>query len=137
MPAIVGLARAIEITGSEREMESVRLTKLREFFLNGIQQLFPHVVVNGYLANRLSHNINISIPDIDTEFLSLQLDAAGIEVSTKSTCMRDEEESYVVAALGGEAWRARHSLRITLGRFTTKKDIDYSLRVLRTVAMRH
>ncbi len=131
IPGIVGFARALEIAVSEREKEISRLTILRDYFIKKILTLFPHAVLNGSPTLRLPGNINISIPETDTEFLTLQLDAEGVLVSTKSSCMRDSEDSYVVRALGGKKFRAAHSLRISLGRFTTKKDIDTTLAILR------
>ena len=80
------------------------------------------IVFNGDMTERLPNTINISIKDCDTEFLTLQLDAKGFAVSTKSACLSDEDSSYVVDALGGEKWRAKNTLRISLGRFTTKED---------------
>ncbi len=88
------------------------------------------MVINGDMKDRLPNNLNISLPGIDTEFLTLKLDAEGIAVSTKSSCLKDEKESYVVSALGGGKERARSSLRVTLGRYTTRKDIEYCARTL-------
>ena len=123
VPVIASFAFALAIAEKEKVKESARLLKLREFIRS---QLFRSVragiVFNGDMTERLPNTINISIKDCDTEFLTLQLDAKGFAVSTKSACLSDEDSSYVVDALGGEKWRAKNTLRISLGRFTTKED---------------
>ena len=93
------------------------------------------VVVNGSMekGERLPNNLNISLFDVDTEFLTLKLDAKGIVVSTKSSCLTDEKESYVVVALGGGPKRAASSLRFTLGRNTTTKEVENTAKTLVTL----
>ena len=133
VPAIVGFAEALRIGVAERTKESVRIAKLRDHFYyiiranNGIE-----AVVNGSMqkGERLPNNLNISLPGVDTEFLTLQLDARGIAVSTKSSCLKDEKSSYVVEALGGGKARSSSSLRFTLGRGTTKKDVEIASKIL-------
>ncbi len=124
VPAAVALAEALTICQKERDKESKRLSTLRDFLIRRITtRESRRVVLNGGPARRLPNNINISILDCDTEFLTLQLDAKGFTVSTKSACLGKEEGSYVVGALGGEPWRATQTLRISLGRFTNSSDI--------------
>ena len=94
------------------------------------------VVLNGDMEERLPNNLNISLLGVDTEFLTLKLDAEGVAVSTKSSCLKDEKESYVVSALGGATGRAGSSLRFTLGRGTTKKEIERCVRTLSALLRR-
>ncbi len=135
IPGIVGFAEALRIATAEREKESLRIAKLRDhlyLLIRANKKVAETVVVNGSMekSERLPNNLNISLPGVDTEFLTLQLDTQGVSVSTKSSCLKDEKESYVISALGGTKEGARSSLRLTLGRFTTKKEIDYCVRVL-------
>lgn len=126
IPGIVGFAEALRHATAEREKESARLAVLRNLLYSEVlKNIRIKCEVNGSMeaGERLPNNLNISLPGVDTEFLTLQLDAAGIAVSTKSSCLKDEKESYVVAALGGGGKRARSTLRFTLGRHTTKADI--------------
>jgi len=127
VPAIVGFAEALRIATVEREKEFLRVEKLRDHLYSLIRtnKRIHAVVVNGSMerGERLPNNLNISLPGTDTEFLTLQLDAAGIAVSTKSSCLKDEKESYVVKALREGKKRAPSSLRITVGRYTTKADV--------------
>ncbi len=134
VPGIVGFAEALRIAVAERKEESARLMTLRNnFYSNVLQNMgIEHVIVNGSMkeGERLPNNLNVSFPGRDTEMLTLQLDAVGIAVSTKSSCLKNERESYVVSALGGGTERARASMRFTLGRNTTKKDIFTTQKIL-------
>lgn len=135
IPGIVGFTEALRLAVAEREKESARVLKLRDYLYSLIRankRIKAEVVVNGSMekGERLPNNLNISLPGIDTEMLTLQLDAAGIAVSTKSSCLAGKKESYVVAALGGEKHRDASTLRFTLGRGTTKNDIEYAAKTL-------
>ena len=139
IPAIVGFAEALALAVRGREKESARLTKLREYLYSLIRtnKRMGEVILNGDEKKRLPNNVNIFLLGVDTEFSVIQLDRHGIAVSTKSSCLRDEEESYVVKALGGDPRRAKSSLRISLGHGTTKKDIDFFIQTLQNLLSHH
>jgi cysteine desulfurase len=87
--------------------------------------------VNGAHAQAMPHILNISIPNIQSEYLTLALDHAGIAISTKSACREGEaSRSHVVEALGGESWRSQNTLRFSLGRSTTKEELIKVVSVL-------
>ena len=126
IPAIVGFAQALLIAVSEREKESARVGKLRDYLCAAlVQGSGAEIMLNGSMkqGERLPNNLNFSLLGVDTEFLTLQLDANGVSVSTKSSCLKDEKNSYVISALGGGIGRSSSSLRCTLGRWTTKAEI--------------
>lgn len=135
--AIAGLAKAFELAAENREKESVRLTELRDYFISELMKLSSKynqkIVLNGDQQERIPNNINVSFLGLDNEFLLLQLDAKGIACSTKSSCMRDENESYVLAALGLPVDIARTSLRFSLGKDTKKRHLDFVLKKLATI----
>src|SRR3990167_8610644 len=120
----LGFAEAFECIARERELEAKRLRELRDMLAQELSARIPGLVVNGDLKHVLPHMLNISIPNISSEYIVLALDKAGIAISTKSACRESEEASHVVAALGGEEWRARNTLRISLGKNTQKKGIS-------------
>jgi len=125
---IVGLAKALEIAQAERAAESARLTPLRDYFISEIQKRVPKVILNGHPVKRLPNNINVSILDIEGEALVLYLDAKGISFSTGSACTSESlEPSHVILALGKPYEFAHASMRFTMGRSTTKKELDYVL----------
>lgn len=137
-----GFAAAFEIVAKERQAESKRLQKLRDELVRELFANVPGVVVNGStslttggnLKHLLPHMLNISIPDIDPEYLCLALDHEGIAVSTKSACNEGQKASHVVEALGGEKWRAENTLRISLGRGTKTADLLRAVEALSRLA---
>lgn len=125
IPAIVGLAKALEIADSLRDEESARLTKIRDYFWQELKKNFPTVVLNGSLENRLPNNLNVSFPGLDGEQLVIELDARGVACSTGSACsMKETDQSYVIMALTGDIDRAQGAVRFSLGRETVMSDID-------------
>jgi cysteine desulfurase len=76
------------------------------------------------------HILNVSIPGIGNEFFVLQLDAKGIACSTKSSCLRDEEESYVLKAMGANS---KTSIRFSFGRYTQKRDIVKAAKIIASI----
>lgn len=128
---IVGLAKALEIAEEERASSMKRLTKLRDYFVEQVLDTIPKIRLNGHPEERLPNNANISFLDIEGEALLLYLDAKGVEASTGSACTSATlDPSHVIIALGFPFEVAHGSMRFTLGRSTTKKDIDYTLSVL-------
>ncbi len=128
---IAGLAKALEIVQAERVAESTRLTPLRDHFISELRKRVPDAVLNGHPTKRLPNNVNISIPGANGEEVVLRLDAAGISCSTGSACAAESSEpSHVILALGRSRELANGSLRLTMGRSTTKEDIDYVLEKL-------
>ena len=135
-----GFAAAFETITKERVREAKRLSELRDELAKELVSKIAGLVVNGDLEHTLPHMLNVSIPDISSEYLTLALDHAGIALSTKSACREGEESrSHVVEALGpaGSAepagWRAENTMRFSLGRDTTIRDIEYVVRTLPAV----
>lgn len=128
---IVGFAKALEIAQKEKIQESRRLKLLQDKLINQIPEIIPKSVLNGHPNKRLPNNVNFSFLDIEGEALVLLLDNYGIACSTGSACTSESlEPSHVILALGKPYEFAHGSLRITLGKRNTQKDIDYFLKVL-------
>ncbi len=129
VPGIVGLGEAIEmIKGHKKD-----LNKIIDFRDRIIESLLKvrGAEISGGIENRLPNNINISFAGVEGESLLMALDQEGIFVSTGSACSsKDLKPSHVLQALGLSPNRAHGSLRITLGRYTTKKEVDYLLKKL-------
>jgi len=131
-----GFAAAFTIVAGEREHESKRLKKLRDSLADELLEKIPGLVINGDMKHMLPHMLNVSIPPADcrtTEYLTLALDHAGIAVSTKSTCEEGQKASHVVAALGGEEWRAKNTVRFSLGRETTASEVQETIHTLQSL----
>jgi cysteine desulfurase len=126
VPGIVGLGKAAEIAAAEVMDESSRVGTLRDRLLDGLRARVPDLHVNGSMARRLAHNLNVSFPDVVGE--SLLLGISDICVSAGSACSSGSEAPpYVLTALGLDPDLARASIRFGLGRQTTVEEIDYTI----------
>ncbi|HWL66705.1 MAG TPA: cysteine desulfurase family protein, partial [Actinomycetota bacterium] len=137
VPGIVGLGIAAEIAAREVDAKAARLRTLRDGLLDGIRRAIPDVVVNGTLEHRAPNNVNVCIPGTEGETLLLLLDERGIACSSGSACASGAlDPSHVLLALGLQPEVAKGSLRFTLGRSSTKADVDALLDVLPDVVGR-
>jgi len=128
---IVGFSEALKLAEKLRKKESQRLKTLRDYFIKKVLKTIPSSRLNGHTQKRLPNNINLSFTGIEGESLVLRLDQYGISSSTGSACTStDLTPSHVLLALGLPEDLAHGSLRLTLGRKTTKKDLDYVLKIL-------
>ncbi len=134
VPLIVGFAQAMEIAEKMKVKESARLAKLRDYFFSLIHKNFPDAFINGDKTRRLPNNVNVSFPGYESDFLVIELDARGVLVSGKSACKSgDGEVSYVINAIRPEADETEGSVRFSLGRTTTKDDIEYTIKSLKEI----
>ncbi len=131
VPGIIGLSEALTRACAEKEKESRRMTLLRDYFIQRVLASIPRAELNGNTRARLANNVNFSFVGMESEWIVLQLDAAGIAAGSKSACLsKAENKSYVIAALHKSDAHAQSSVRFTLGKSTIKKDIDYTLKQL-------
>lgn len=125
---IVALGKAISILDKELESNNEKLKDLQDYALKRIESILKEddYILNGDFENRLPNNISISFKGIDGESLLLALDLEGIYLSSGSACHSDSTEpSHVLQAIGVPSEYANGTLRISFGKYTTKKDIDY------------
>jgi cysteine desulfurase len=126
----IGLAKALDLTQKEKTAEIKKVKQLRDYLQKNILKI-SKVILNGHPQKRLPNNLNIIISDIEGEALILELDKAGIAASTGSAChSRSLEPSHVLKSLGLSREKIHGSLRLTLGKYTTKKEIDYVIKIL-------
>lgn len=136
--AIVGFGKACEILAKEGKKENKRLTELRDLFINEILTKISNTRLNGHSSKRISNNINISFYGVEGESLVLELDFNGVAVSTGSACSsRTLMPSHVLTAIGLPPQEAHGSLRISLGRWTTKQDIEKAVKILLKVVKKY
>ncbi|MCW5633068.1 MAG: IscS subfamily cysteine desulfurase [Rubrivivax sp.] len=125
----VGMGVAFDIARAEMGTEIERIRMLQKRLLDGIADI-EQVFINGDLERRVPHNVNASFNFVEGE--SLIMGVKGIAVSSGSACTSASlEPSYVLRALGRSDELAHSSLRMTIGRFTTEKDIDTAAALLR------
>jgi cysteine desulfurase len=129
-PAIVGFAEACKIAKKEMKREAEKLTMLRNKLIKGILKI-ENSHLNGHPTKRLPNNANFWFAFIEGESLVMRLDMKGIAASTGSACSSESlVPSHVLLAIGLKPHEAHGSLRLSLGRWTTKEDINYTLKIL-------
>jgi cysteine desulfurase len=128
--AIVGFAQATKIAKREMKREGKRLRKLKEKLIKGILKIEGSHFV-GHPEKSLPNIANFWFEGIEGESIVIELDLMGICASTGSACSSEKlEPSHVLLACGLKPWQAHGSLRLSLGRWTKEKDIDYLLKIL-------
>lgn len=136
LPAIVGLAKAMEIATADIDVRAEKTAKLRDRLIEGILKL-PRTRLNGDPVKRLPGTVNISIEGVEGESLLLMLDLNGICASSGSACTSGSlDPSHVLLALGLKHEVAHGSLRLSLSDETTDEDVDYILEVIPKVVER-
>lgn len=130
IPGIVGFAKAAELAVKEMKKDNIKLVSMRDKLIKGLL-IIHNTRLNGNPTKRLSNNVNVSFDFIEGEALILHLDSRGICCSTGSACSSTKlEPSHVLTAIGLKPEQAHGSLRLTLGRFNTMKEVDYVLKVV-------
>ena len=131
IPGIAGFAKATELAKEEMEGESLRQIKLRDKIIKEVTENIEDSYLNGHPTLRLPNNVNLGFRYIEGESIVLDLDMEGIATSTGSACSsKSLDPSHVLTAIGLKPEEAHGSLRVSLGRFTTEKDVDYFLEKL-------
>ncbi len=156
---VVGLVKAFELANEKQEKENQRLMGLSEYLIKKIKTKIPNVLLNGpdsfelKMKNvtrfssrtsasesrdlsiiRLPNNVNFIFKNLEGEALMLYLDSYGFSVSTGSACSTSETTaSHVLKALGRSELDAKGSVRFSLGKYTSKADLDKLLKVLPTI----
>jgi cysteine desulfurase len=111
--------------------EIKRLSALRDKLIEGLFDKLDHIRLNGHPRKRLPNNVNLNLEFIEGETLLLNLDMAGIAASSGSACTSGSlEPSHVLLAIGLAPDVAHNSLRLTLGRYSRKEDVDKLLTIL-------
>ena len=131
VPGIVGLGKAIETAEAEREENAARIRGLRKVLTDRILQNIPGAQMNGHPEHRLPGNCHFSFPGTESEALLLRLDLVGISASGGSACTSGSmEPSHVLQAIGLKDEMLHSSIRLTLGRETTLKEIEKTAQIL-------
>ncbi|WP_028777769.1 cysteine desulfurase family protein [Shimazuella kribbensis] len=132
-PAIVGFGKAASLFLDDLAYESKRQKEIRDYGWQQIEQL-GDVILNGHPTERLPNNINVSFQRLEGQAILLELNRRQIYVSSGSACSAGKHApSHVLMAMGNDLDNAYQSLRFTLGRETTKADIDYLLTELKKI----
>ena len=126
--AVVGLAKTLEIAEKRREDDFRILSELADYFIDSAGERIPDVYFNGSRQRRIPQTVNLSFEGIEGESIVLSLDMKNIAVSSGSACTSGvTEPSHVLMAMGKPAVVSQGAVRFSMGRSTTKEQLDYVL----------
>ena len=124
LPAIMGMAAALEDACAHMDENAKTVSALRDRLIRGLSQI-PHSALNGDPVNRLPGNVSFCFEGVEGESLLLLLDAKGICASSGSACTSGSlDPSHVLLAIGRTRELARGSLRLSLCAQNTDEDVD-------------
>ncbi|MBS6251968.1 MAG: cysteine desulfurase NifS [Clostridium sp.] len=123
---IVGIGKSIELAYENLNEHNKKIKELRDYYVEQVKEKIPYIKINGDMEKRLPGNCNISFKFIEGEGLLLNLDLKGICASSGSACTSGSlDPSHVLLAIGLPHEIAHGSLRISIGKYNTKEEIDY------------
>ena len=130
LPAIMGLAAALEDACAHMDENMPRVTAMRDKLIEGLSKI-PHCALNGDAVNRLPGNVSFCFEGIEGESLLLLLDMKGVCASSGSACTSGSlDPSHVLLAIGRVHDVAHGSLRLSLSEYNTDEEIDHILTVV-------
>lgn len=135
-PGIVGLGKACELGKSRMKKDIAHLKSLRDKLIKEILKI-EESYLNGHPEKRLVNNAHFRFTAIEGESLNMMLDDKGVASATGSACSSVKlKASHVLMAIGLKPEEAHGSLRLTLGRVSTKEDVSYVVEVLPNIVSR-
>ena len=130
LPAICGMAAALEEACANMEENTKRVTAMRDRLIEGLSKI-PHSALNGSREHRLPNNVSFCFEGIEGEALLLLLDMQGVCASSGSACTSGSlDPSHVLLAIGRVHDVAHGSLRLSLSEYNTEEEIDHILTVV-------
>ncbi len=137
VPGIVGLGEAISVISNQQPVISKKIQSLRDYLIKKVLQEIPKSYLNGSIEKRSPNNAHFRFDNVEGEGLILSLDMEGIAASTGSACSSGTlEPSHVLLSLGLRHEQAHGSLRITLGKDTTKGELNTLIKKLKEIVGR-
>ena len=131
---IVGFGKAAELAKANLEHHRAHCSELRDYLRKEIEDKISGIQVNGPRDHRHPGNLNVCFDYIEGESILLMLNELGVAVSTGSACSsKSLVPSHVLEAIGVSITKMNGAVRFTVGDFTTKEDIDYTVDALKTV----
>lgn len=131
---IVGFSKAAELAMNGLDEHIKHSTEIRNYLADKLTSEIPDIIINGSMENRHPGNLNVTFKYIEGESILIQLDACGICISTGSACSsKSLKPSHVLSALGVPDELIHGTIRFSVGDFTTKEDIDYTVECTKKV----
>ncbi len=133
LPAIMGMAAALEEAVRNLDANAAKVGKMRDRLIEGLSDI-PHCVLNGDRTERLPGNVNFCFEGIEGESLLLLLDDKGVAASSGSACTSGSlDPSHVLLAIGRPHEIAHGSLRLTLCEENTADEVEQIIAAVRDV----
>lgn len=133
VPAIMGMAAALEEANANMEQDAVKLKAMRDRLIEGLSAI-PHSALNGDAEKRLPGNVNFCFEGIEGESLLLLLDDKGVCASSGSACTSGSlDPSHVLLAIGRPHEVAHGSLRLSLSAENTPEEVEYTINAVKEV----
>jgi cysteine desulfurase len=128
-PGIVGMAEALKLIYSERIEYKKKVKELRDYIWKELSKRIPDIRLNGSLTHRVEGNLNVSFKNISALNMITTLSDKGICVSAGSACnSKIFKPSGVIKAIGTPEEYEEGAIRISFGKFNTKKEADYLIK---------
>ncbi len=132
--SIIGFGKAAELARLNLKKNLEHMKELRNHLIAKIQNEIPHVKLNGDSDKRLVNNMHLTFLGVKGEDLILKLDEHGIAASTGSACsVNRQRASHVLKAMGLDHEQIEGSLRLSLGIFNSKEEIDDTIKTLKKI----
>lgn len=129
VPAIMGFAKALELIN---KVNKERIKNLRDYFIERLEEIGGKI--NGSKEKRLYNHVSVCFSNIDTDELVIKLSIKGIICSTRSACLSKQKKgNRILRAIGLSDKEANGSVRFVLDEWTTKKDVDYVIQILKSI----
>ena len=134
---IVAFGKTAELAYENFDKHVKHCSELRDYMISEIEKRISDVCINGNREKRHPGNVNVTFKKIEGESILILLNSNGISVSTGSACSsKSLQPSHVLMAIGVNEEDIHGTIRFTVGDFTTKEDVDYTLDILENIVKR-
>ncbi|MST04345.1 MAG: cysteine desulfurase [Candidatus Pacebacteria bacterium] len=137
VPKIAGFQKSIEINEKIKKQNYKKIKELNNYFIKRLKNIHQNLEINGQDLSsnkRIPNIVNIYIPEKDKESLLISMDLKGVCASSGSACAsRANKESGVLKSMGFNEERINQSIRFSFGKFTNKKEIDESIKIIENI----
>jgi cysteine desulfurase len=131
IPGIAGFSKAMELAHTEMKTNMEFLLRLRRRFVSGLTGNCQGIKINGHPDNVLPHIISVTFPGVNNQALLEALDAEGIYNSRGAACgAARKEPSHVLLAMGFSPEQTHNTVRLSLGKWNTEKEIDEVIKII-------
>lgn len=131
-PAVVGMAKALELSVADMEKNNKHIAEMRDHFVDRVMAEIPYIRFNGNKEHRVPSVANFSFEYVEGEGILMLMDFHGVAVSSGSACSSGTlDPSHVLLAMGVPVEIAHGSIRFSFGKNNTMEEVDYTVDALK------